>query len=131
MVFSVYKIIRITKNVKVTTLKSGGVMEKNTIGFVAFWKASDSWFSETEENKDKFIASLDSIFDEARDKGIIMHGIHDCSWSSEWRYFTYWTSPSVELLEDICRKLVEIGDINHYNIQHHYVGRLVDTDLLQ
>ena len=104
---------------------------KNTVGFIAFWKASDTWFTEKEENKQKFMKELDAVFQEARDKGITMHGIHDCSWSTEWRYFTYWECPSVELLEDVCRKLTAIGDINKYNIQRHYVGRRVEEELLQ
>lgn len=105
--------------------------KENTVGFVAFWKATDSWFTEKPENKDKFLKDLDTIFQEARDNGVVMHGIFDCSWSSEWRYFTFWECPSVELLESICKKLVAIGDINRYNVQRHFVGRRTEEELLQ
>jgi len=103
----------------------------NSIGFIAFWKASDTWFTEKLENKEKFMQDLDVIFQEARDCGVKMHGIFDCSWSSEWRYFTFWECPNIEVLEDTCKKLTFIGDINKYNIQRHFVGRKVEEELLQ
>jgi hypothetical protein len=104
---------------------------KNSIGFVAFWKATDTWFTEKEENKEKFMADLEEIFQSARDKGVVMNGIFDCSWSSEWRYFTFWECPSIEVLEETCKQLTIIGDINKYNIQRHFVGRRVEEELLQ
>ena len=101
------------------------------IGFIAFWKASDTWFTEKQENKEAFMHDLDAIFQEARIRGVKMHGIFDCSWSSEWRYFTFWECPNIEVLEDTCKRLTVIGDINKYNIQRHFVGRKVEEELLQ
>ena len=58
-----------------------------------------------------------------------MSSVYDCSWSSEWRYFSFWECPSIEVLEETIEKLEECGDINVYNIQHHYIGREVpDND---
>jgi hypothetical protein len=106
----------------------GGIYMRTpgTVGFVAFWKASDVWFTENENTKKKFTDDMNAIFKEAQSKGVVMHGSYDCSWSSEWRYFTFWECPNIEILEETCKKLQAIGDINKYNIQHHYVGRLIE-----
>lgn len=106
-------------------------MKEKMLGFVAFWKATDSWFSADDKTKEEFMKKIDEIFKEARSKGVIMHGVYDCSWSCEWRYFTFWQCPNIQVLEETTKKLADIGDINLYNAQHHYVGRLIDEDLIQ
>lgn len=106
-------------------------MEKADYGFVAFWKATDSWFCADQKTKDRFMEALREIMEEARSKGIRMLGTYDCSWSSQWRYFTFWQCPDIEVLQATMKRLADIGDINHFNIQHHYVGRKVLEDLVQ
>ena len=64
-------------------------------------------------------------------KGVQTFGNFDCSWSCEWRYFTFWLCPNIELLEETMRKLTEIGDINLFNVQHHYVGRRTAEEFVQ
>jgi len=59
------------------------------------------------------------------EKGVKMHGVYDCCWSTEWKYFTFWEVPNLELLEEVMEELSEIGDINMYNAQRHFVGRKV------
>ena len=95
------------------------------LGFIAFWKHTDTWYAESEAKKAEFQKELEGIFEEYKDKGIKMYGEFDCCWSSEWRYFTFWEVPNLELLEELMAKLAEIGDINMYHSQHHYVGRKV------
>lgn len=106
-------------------------MEQREYGFVAFWKATDSWFEADEDTRRHFMIQIQEVMDEARQKGIQTFGNYDCCWSSEWRYFTFWLCPDIELLEKTMKQLVEIGDINHFNIQHHYVGRRTLEDLVQ
>jgi len=105
-------------------------MNERPFGFVAFWKATDSWFAADEETKKDFMGKIAAI-NEARKKGVQTFGNFDCSWSSEWRYFTFWLCPNLEVLEETMKKLVEIGDINKFNIQHHYIGRQTAEDLVQ
>lgn len=105
--------------------------DSQPLGFIAFWKATDTWFEAEEEEKERFLKVLDKIFEEAKAQGVRMHGIYDCSWSSEWRYFTFWECPDLETLEGTMRKLVSIGDINMYNVQRHFVGRRLEEDLIQ
>lgn len=99
--------------------------ESRPLGFIAFWKFTDAWYAESAERQKEFQAEVEAIFEEYRQKGIKMYGEFDCSWSSEWRYFTFWEVPSLELLEEMMAKLQPTGDINMYNIQHHYIGRKV------
>ena len=106
-------------------------MTEQPLGFVAFWKATDSWFHADEATKQDFMEKLQAINEEARAKGVQMFGNYDCSWSCEWRYFTFWICPNLEVLEETMRKLVEIGDINLFNIQHHYIGRRTEADYVQ
>ena len=106
-------------------------MEERELGFVAFWKATDSWFSASIEDKAVFMEKLDKIFEKARKQGVVMHGPYDCSWSCEWRYFSFWQCPTLSILEETMAELVEMGDINLYNAQHHYVGRKTAENLLQ
>ncbi len=101
------------------------------LGFVAFWKATDSWFNASESDKSDFMQKLEKIFDKARAQGVVMHGPYDCSWSCEWRYFSFWQCPTLAILEETMAELAEIGDINLYNAQHHYVGRKTAAELLQ
>ena len=103
----------------------------NQIGFVAFWKATDLWFTEQEKNKKLFMKQLEDVFAKAKQNGVVMHGVYDCSWSSEWRYFTFWQCPDLDTLEEICQALVAIGDINKYNVQRHFVGRAVEDAIIQ
>lgn len=106
-------------------------MKENVYGFVAFWKATDSWFSADKETKEQFMVRLKEVVDGAREKGIQTFGNFDCSWSCEWRYFTFWLSPNIEVLQETMDKLVKIGDINHFNIQHHYVGLRTMDEFVQ
>lgn len=106
-------------------------MEEQPLGFVAFWKATDSWFQADEAVKRAFMEKLRAINEEAQAKGVQTFGNFDCSWSCEWRYFTFWLCPSLEILEETMRKLVEIGDINLFNEQHHYVGRRTVEEFVQ
>lgn len=101
------------------------------LGFIAFWKATDTWFQTKEEEKEQFLKVVGEIFKEAKSQGVQMYGIYDCSWSSEWRYFTFWECPNLEILEETMRKLAGIGDINMYNEQRHFVGRRLEQDLIQ
>lgn len=103
----------------------------NELGFVAFWKATDAWFNVDKKVKEEFMLKLKEVMEEAKSKGIKTFGNFDCSWSSQWRYFTFWTCPNIELLEETMKKLVDIGDINLFNEQHHYVGRLTENDFVQ
>jgi|GEM_PF-821279 len=98
-------------------------------GFIAFWKHNTQWYTEDPEKKQRFIDRVNEINREAIAKGVVMSSVYDCSWSSEWRYFSFWECPSIEVLEETIEKLEECGDINVYNIQHHYIGREVrDND---
>ena len=106
-------------------------MENTPYGFVAFWKATDSWFAAEESVKKDFMDKLSAIMEGARSKGVETFGNFDCSWSCEWRYFTFWICPDLKILEETMEKLVEIGDINFYNEQHHYIGRRTKDDLVQ
>lgn len=106
-------------------------MNERPFGFVAFWKATDSWFSADEQTKKEFMESINAIMEEAHSKGIQTFGNFDCSWSCEWRYFTFWLCPNLEVLEETMAKLVEIGDINLFNIQHHYIGRRTAEEIVQ
>lgn len=101
------------------------------LGFIAFWKATDTWFQAGEKEKERFLEAIDEIFKNAKAQGVTMHGIYDCSWSSEWRYFTFWECPDLETLEETMRKLASIGDINMYNEQRHFVGRRLKEVLIQ
>lgn len=105
--------------------------QERELGFVAFWKATDRWFGASKSDKAVFMEKLDAIFSKARGQGVVMHGPYDCSWSSEWRYFSFWQCPTLAILEETMAALVEIGDINLYNEQHHYVGRKTVEALLQ
>lgn len=100
-------------------------------GFIAFWKATDAWYSATDEVKDAFMKDLIKINMEAKEKGVVTYGNFDCSWSCEWRYFTFWMCEELEVLQETMEKLVEIGDINHFNIQHHYIGRKTVEEFVQ
>lgn len=91
-------------------------------GFVAFWKHNEKWYTASEIEKQMLIDRVNEISREAIEKGVEMSSVFDCSWSSEWRYFTFWQCPSIELLVEIIEKLEECGDINLFNVQHHYVG---------
>ena len=106
-------------------------MNQQPRGFVAFWKATDRWFCADDQTKQMFMEKLRSVMDEARAKGVQTFGNFDCSWSCEWRYFTFWLCPNIELLEETMRKLTEIGDINLFNVQHHYVGRRTAEEFVQ
>ncbi|NLJ41917.1 MAG: hypothetical protein GX352_09995 [Clostridiales bacterium] len=99
-------------------------------GFVAFWKSSDTWYSISEEERQEFLKEIKEIMDEAAEKGIESSGTFSCSWSSEWKYFTFWLCPNIDLLQETIAKLEKIGDINKFNIQHHYVGRQVEGEVL-
>lgn len=101
------------------------------MGFVAFWKATEAWFTADEKTKKDFMEKLQAINEEAKRKGVQTFGNFDCSWSCEWRYFTFWLCPNLEVLEETMAKLVEIGDINLFNEQHHYVGRQTADDFVQ
>lgn len=101
------------------------------MGFVAFWKATDSWFCADEAVKQEFMVKLQAINEEARAKGVQTFGNFDCSWSCEWRYFTFWLCPNLEVLEETMKKLADIGDINLFNKQHHYIGRRTEADFVQ
>ena len=105
-------------------------MAEQPYGFVAFWKSSDTWYAADEKERQRFLDEIKEIMDEAEAKGIHSHGTFSCSWSSEWKYFTFWTCPAIELLQEVTDKLERIGDINKYNIQHHYVGRKVEGECL-
>ncbi len=105
--------------------------QERELGFVAFWKATDSWFGAGKDEKAVFMEKLDAIFAGARAKGVVMHGPYDCSWSCEWRYFSFWQCPNLAVLEETMAALAEMGDINLYNAQHHYVGRKTAEALLQ
>lgn len=105
--------------------------KEREVGFIAFWKATDLWFQASEEEKKDFMDKLEKVFAKAESKGVKRHGIYDCSWSSEWRYFTYWTAPNTHVIEEAMEELVEVGDINKYNIQHHFIGRKTLSDLVQ
>jgi len=105
--------------------------KKNSLGFIAFWKATDTWFQENNEEKESFKKELEKIFEEAKEKGVKMHGVYDCCWSTKWSYFTFWECPNIEVLEETMNKLRAIGDINKYNEQHHYIGRKIPQDLVQ
>lgn len=106
-------------------------MAEQPLGFVAFWKATDSWFKADDVTKQEFMTKLQAINEEARAKGVQTFGNFDCSWSCEWRYFTFWLCPNLEVLEQTMKKLVEIGDINLFNEQHHYIGRRTEADFVQ
>ena len=106
-------------------------MQEQPYGFVAFWKATDSWFAADEATKQRFMEEVAAINSEARARGVQMFGNFDCSWSSEWRYFTFWLCPELDVLQETMQKLVAIGDINHFNIQHHYIGRKTAEELVQ
>lgn len=99
--------------------------EQKPLGFFAAWKATDTWYSASEDEKREFDRKVEDIFSRARDKGVKMHGVYDCCWSTEWKYFTFWEVPNLELLEEVMDELSEIGDINMYNAQRHFVGRKV------
>ena len=105
--------------------------KEQPLGFVAFWKATDTWFKENEEQQKDFIEKIKQIFAQAREKGVKMYGVYDCSWSSEWRYFTFWECPTLEILEETVNQLAEIGDINMYNHQRHFVGRRLAEEMVQ
>lgn len=97
--------------------------DEQPIGFFAVWKATDTWFAASQEEKRHFNERITAIFRKAKGKGVRSYGVFDCSWSSEWRYFTFWTAPDVETLEEVMAELAETGDINKYNEQRHFVGR--------
>jgi predicted peroxiredoxin len=100
--------------------------EGQPIGFVAMWKSTDTWFNASEEEKKEFMRKLDDAFERARKAGIKMYGTYDCCWSTEWRYFSFWEAPDIETLEKVMKELCEIGDINMYHSQRHFVGRKVE-----
>ena len=104
-------------------------MEK-PYGFIAFWKSSDTWYATDEKEKQIFLDEIKDVMDKAQSKGIQSFGTFNCSWSSEWKYFTFWLCPTIELLEETAAELERIGDINKYCIQHHYVGRRVEGECL-
>lgn len=94
-------------------------------GFIALWKHSDLWYTGDPEKKEKMIQRVNEINREAIEKGVVMSSVYDCSWSSEWHYFTFWECPNLEVLEEAMEELEKCGDVNAYNIQHHFVGREV------
>lgn len=97
-------------------------MEKRKYGFVSFWKHNDKWYTASEEEKQMLIDRVNEISREASAAGVEMSSVYDCSWSSEWRYFSFWQCPDIKVLLETMEKLQECGDINLYNLQHHYVG---------
>lgn len=99
--------------------------KKKPYGFVAFWKSSDLWYDFVGEEREAYFEKIRQIQEEAKAKGVRMYGNFDCSWSSEWRYFTFWTCPDIAVLEETMAKLEAIGDVNRFNIQHHYVGHMI------
>lgn len=94
-------------------------------GFIALWKHNDAWYTQDPEKKSKFIDRVNEINREAREKGIQMSSVYDCSWSSEWRYFSFWECESLDLIVETIEKLEECGDVNFYNLQQHYIGKEV------
>ncbi len=48
------------------------------LGFIAFWKHTDTWYAESEAKKAEFQKELEGIFEEYKDKGIKMYGEFDC-----------------------------------------------------
>ncbi|HEX7713450.1 MAG TPA: DUF6616 family protein [Bacillota bacterium] len=105
--------------------------QERPLGFFAAWKATDTWFRTSEKEKAQFMKEIEKIFNVAKEKGVKMHGVYDCSWSSEWRYFTFWECPNLEILEETMGKLAAIGDINMYNEQRHFIGRLIPEEVIQ
>ncbi|MEG1926627.1 MAG: hypothetical protein RR415_12875 [Ruthenibacterium sp.] len=100
-------------------------MDNKPYGFIAFWKSSDLWYDFVGEAREDYFKKIKEIQEEAKSSGVIMYGNFDCSWSCEWRYFTFWTCPDVKILEDIIAKLEAIGDVNRFNIQRHYIGHMI------
>jgi hypothetical protein len=103
---------------------------KGKYGFVALWKHSDTWYAAGPEEKKRLTDRVNEINREAQKKGIVMSSVYDCAWSSEWHYFSFWECPDLEVLEETIEKLEECGDINVYNIQHHYAGKAVPDNML-
>lgn len=100
-------------------------MDDRKYGFIALWKHSDNWYTEDPETKKRFIDRVNEINREAQEKGVVMSSVYDCTWSSEYHYFSFWECPNIEVLQEAMEKLVACGDVNFYNIQRHIVGREV------
>ena len=105
--------------------------KKEPLGFFAMWKATDAWFQEEPARKEEFMKRLQVIFEDAKAKGVKMYGVYDCCWSSEWRYFTFWECPSLDVLEETMARLAEMGDIYQYNIHHLFIGRRLPDEYVQ
>ncbi len=104
-------------------------MSEQRVGFVAFWKSTDSWYESSSEDRKVFNEKIEKIFEKAEANGIERHGFYDCSWSTEWRYFTFWTAPNTQVIEEACIELEAMGDVNFYNSQYHIVGRQTEINV--
>ncbi len=104
-------------------------MEERKYGFIALWKHADPWYAMGSEDRKKFIDKVNEINREAQEKGVWMSDVYDCSWSSEYRFFSFWESPTIEIIQETLEKLVACGDVNYYNIQRHFIGRAVPDSM--
>ena len=85
------------------------------------WRRSETFFNAGVEERKAVQEKIYQAFYSGRDRGIRMMGIYDCRWSTKWDYFTYWVSPSFQVLEDTISKLENAGDF-WLSESHHLIG---------
>jgi hypothetical protein len=80
------------------------------IAFLALWRRSPTFFNAGIDERKAVQNEIYQAFYYGREKGIRMMGIYDCRWSTNWDYFTYWVSPTFQVLEETIDRLEIAGD---------------------
>ena len=78
--------------------------------FFAMWRRTETFFNSGGEKRGGIQNKIYEAFNYGREQGIRMLGIYDCRWSTNWEYFTYWASPTFQVLQDTIDRLEEAGD---------------------
>ncbi len=106
-------------------------MDKHqSVAFVAIWKSKSSEYAASPKEQQETSALIEEAFATARTRGVRMYGRYGCRWSTENQYFTFWLSPSFEVLEHVMDKLESAGDFKFAESQHILGFPMHDEDMI-
>ncbi len=86
--------------------------------FFAIWRRSATFFRTGVDDRKAIQEKIYQAFYYGCERGIRMMGIYDCRWSTNWHYFTYWVSPSFQVLEETIHRLERAGDFGLSESRH-------------
>jgi hypothetical protein len=98
--------------------RSEGGNPENPLGFHALWSRTESFYKASPEDRAASSRKITRVFDQARELGVVTFGRYECRWSSRWKFFTFWTAPSLEVLNTVFNELEEAGDFYFANPLH-------------